>query len=202
MLSRRDIRSAIITGLTTGIIAWRILEFLLPGMPIFGIPSVVFVVVVPIAWLAGVQLGYVLGSFFPPFVQFGRFVAIGFSNAMVDFGILYLGIALLPSLSTGGFSLLKAISFSIATVHSYFWNKYWAFEASASRGGTQEAVSFAGVAIASAVVNVAVATTVVAFRPDTVSIQLWVGVGAVAGSAVALIFSFIGFRMFVFRKRS
>lgn len=199
ILSTRDFVSALITGLTTGIIAWRILVFLnvmLPGQ----IPPVILVPIVPVLWILGVQLGYVLAIAFKPFEQFGRFAAIGFSNAAVDFGVLYLAIAITGYAGGLAYSLLKAISFSVATVHSYFWNKSWAFDASGSNGGATEVARFVSVALASLVVNVAVASAVVALGSSGVDANAWAGIGAVVGSAAALVFSFVGFRVFVFRK--
>jgi putative flippase GtrA len=201
LLSRRDIRSALITGLTTGIIAWRILVFLDASLPL-GVPPAALALIVPLCWLAGVQLGYFLGMFVRPFVQFGRFAAIGFTNAAVDFGVLYLGIALTGIASGSGYSLLKGLSFLVATLHSYLWNKYWAFDAGGSRGGTREAASFMSVAVVSILVNVGVASLVVAAGPlFGLTAAAWAGVGAAAGSATSLILSFVGFRLFVFRKK-
>jgi putative flippase GtrA len=199
-LSRRDIVSSLITGLTTGAIAWGILSYLGRGLP-FGFPSAALVVVVPLAWLAGVQLGYALGVWFRPFIQFGRFACIGFANAAVDFGVLYLGIALTGGTTGAAYTLLKSFSFAVAVLHSYVWNKTWAFDASKSRGGSREAASFVGVALAGLLVNVAVASLVVAVHPSGFEPRAWAGVGAVTGSAAALIFSFIGFRVFVFKRK-
>ncbi len=198
-LSRKDVFSALVTGLTTGIIAWLILAYLGHALP-FGIAPVLLVPLLPAAWLAGVQLGYALSMMFRPFMQFGRYAAIGFTNAAVDFGVLYIFIAVTGSAAGIAFSLFKTVSFLIATVHSYLWNKYWAFDAGHSRGGKKEFVSFVSVAVASLLVNVTIASLVVAIRPETINAQSWAGIGAVAGSAVALIFSFIGFRLLVFRK--
>ena len=201
LLSRRDIRSAFLTGLTTGVIAWRILVFLGGSLPL-GIPPVALVLIVPMLWLAGVQLGYFLGMFVRPFVQFGRFAAIGFTNAAVDFGVLYLGIALTGVAAGAGYSALKAFSFLIATIHSYLWNKYWAFDAGGSQGGAREASAFASVAVVSILINVGVASLVVAAGPlFGLDERAWAGIGAAAGSATSLILSFIGFRLFVFKKK-
>jgi putative flippase GtrA len=89
----------------------------------------------------------------------------------------------------------------VATVHSYFWNKYWAFEAGRSRGGAREAASFFSVALGAILVNVGVASLVVALRPASMDAEVWAGIGAIAGSATALILSFVGFRLFVFGKK-
>lgn len=54
-----------------------------------GIDPVVLPLIIPFLWVAGVQLGYLLGQFMKPFTQFGRFACIGFANAAVDFGVFY-----------------------------------------------------------------------------------------------------------------
>lgn len=199
IVNQKDVRSAIITGLTTGIIGWRVLTFLgavLPG----GIDPIILVPVVPVLWVLGVQLGYFLSAFFQPFAQFGRFACIGFANAAVDFGVLYTLIALGGVAEGTAFSLFKAVSFSFAVVHSYLWNKYWAFDAMRTSGDRREALSFIGVSLAGMAVNVGVASFVVALRPEAFAAASWAGIAAIVGSAAALVFSFTGFRVFVFRR--
>ena len=200
IVDKKDIRSAVITGLTTGVIGWRGLAFLGQTLPA-GIDPIILVPLVPILWVAGVQLGYFLSMFFRPFGQFGRFACIGFANAAVDFGVLYTLIGLTGVAEGTSFSLFKAISFSFAVVHSYLWNKYWAFEAVHTLGDNRELLSFIGVSLASLVVNVGVASLVVAARPGSFDAASWAGISAIVGSAVSLIFSFTGFRVFVFRKK-
>lgn len=62
--------------------------------------------------------------------QFFRFAGIGFLNSAVDFAVL--NVLIVASGVSAGFSLslLNAISFSMAVIHSYVWNKYWAFGSS------------------------------------------------------------------------
>lgn len=199
-LTSRDIRSAVITGLTTGIIGWRVLVYLGHGLP-FGLHPLILVLAAPVAWIAGVQFGYALGTLFSPFIQFGRFVAIGFANAAVDFGVLYLLIAASGRAEGIAYSIFKAMSFAVATAHSYYWNKNWTFEASSNARGQREITSFISVALVSLLVNVAVASIVVASRPAGAHVPTWAGIGAVAGAATAIIISFVGFRVFVFKKK-
>jgi putative flippase GtrA len=198
LLSKFDIRSALITGLTTGVVLWRVMLFL-GHATIMGVPTGLFALIVPVLWLAGVQLGYFLGMWMQGFIQFGRFVAIGFANAAVDFGVLYLLIAATGLAAGIAYSAFKTISFSVATFHSYYWNKHWTFESSRSRDG-KEFLSFLFVAVGSLLVNVAIASAVLGLRPDGITPASWAGIAAIAGSGVALIFSFLGFRMFVFKR--
>lgn len=199
--SKKDLIFSLITGFYTGFIIWRIFDFL--EIPMFkGISFVWLVVLVPILWILGVNLGYFLGRWFGFFNQFGKFSAIGFSNAAVDFGILNLFIFYSGLAAGVWFSVFKTISFITAAIHSYFWNKYWSFEAGRSGVSGQEFFKFFIISVIATLVNVIAASIVVNIIGSQfgASPEAWANIGAVVGSAVALIFSFIGFRKFVFKK--
>lgn len=192
---RRDLQYSVMSGLITGFIIWRLALFLeLPEFSDFPYWPAVFVV--PIVWFAGVNLGYFLGRWFSPFNQFGRFAAVGFTNAAVDFGILNLFIALTGITAGVFYVVFKTVSFWGGLTNSYVFNKHWTFEAGASGGGKKEFFKFTGIVIVVAFVNVGVASFVVNFiNPiGNLSPQVWANVGAVSGSAAALLLSFSGFR--------
>ena len=197
---------SIITGLITGFMAWQILVFL--DKPEFmGFSMAWLLVLVPVLWILGVNLGYFLGRWFGFFNQFGKFAAIGFTNAAVDFGVLNLLIANTGVTAGVWYSVFKATSFISAIVPSYFWNKHWSFssnqgDALMSSGGGFEFAKFISVAVVSIFINTGTASLVVNFvNPfGGVSVQVWANIGAVAGSAVALILSFVGFKTLVFKK--
>lgn len=134
--------------------------------------------------------------------QFIRFVVTGVLNTAIDFFVLYLLIRL-SRYSTGVYySVFKGMSFTLATVNSYLLNKFWTFGAGRSGGGVGEAGRFIAVALVSLVVNITTASIVVALDPlGGISATLWALVGAAAGSGASLIFSFVGFRLFVFSKK-
>lgn len=203
--TKRDLMFSLITGLITGFAAWKILVFL--GKPeLMGFSMAWLMVLVPVLWILGVNLGYFLGRWFGFFNQFGKFAAIGFTNAAVDFGVLNLLIANTGVTAGVWYSVFKATSFISAIVPSYFWNKHWSFSASdgdaRETGGVFEFAKFVSVAVVSILVNTGVASFVVNFVDPVLGldVKVWANVGAVAGSAVALIFSFVGFKLAVFKK--
>lgn len=199
--TKKDLYFSLITGLTTGFIFWQILVFL--KAPNFGLPShTLWVIIVPILWILGVNLGYFLGQWLVFFNQFGKYAAIGFTNAAVDFGVLNLLIALSSVASGLIFTIFKTLSFITAVTHSYFWNRCWAFESKGENKG-QEFFKFTVVNIIVALVNVGTASFVVnGVNPlFGLSENVWANVGAVAGTALAFTFNFIGFRMIVFKKK-
>jgi putative flippase GtrA len=198
-LSKGDVLFSVITGATAGLIVWRICEFL--GIPRYGGVSYGWLVmIVPTLWMAGVRFGYFLSRWHDGFAQFGRFSAIGFTNASIDFGVLNLLMAVTGLAAGFYFSLFKALSFAVATIHSYFWNKYWSFEALETGFGKVEMLKFFAAAGIAVLVNVTVASLAVNFgRPVLVfSPEQWANVGAVAGAAAALLVSFTGFKWIVF----
>jgi putative flippase GtrA len=201
--SKKDLFFAIITGLLTGVIAWRIFVFLGKDT-FFGIPTISLIVIIPILWIVGVSLGYFLGRWMKFFNQFGKFVAVGFTNFTVDSGVLYLLIGLTGEAAGIQYAGFKAISFLCAVMLSYVWNRNWVFGAKKNPAIRQEFVKFFGVNIGAIVVNLAVAFIVVnVIKPHFgITLEGWAGVGAIVGSACALLLSFVGFKKAVFPSQT
>lgn len=202
--TKRDLIGSVVTGLTTGIIVWRLAVYLRGTDSLFGVPFAALAILIPVLWVISVNFGYFLGRWFAFFNQFGKYVAIGFTNAAVDFGVfnfLYVlsGITLQERVL---FVVFKASSFIVAALHSYFWNKKWAFDASESRGGTREFAFFFVVNCLALIINAAIAYAVAQMYNPSLGIteKVWANIGLIAGSATALVFSFIGFKMVVFKK--
>lgn len=199
-LNKHDIVGALITGLTAGFAGWKVFDYV--GVPqVAGVGWVWLVLIIPIAWIAGIELGYLLARRWKFFEQFGKFAAIGFTNSAVDFGIFNFIFAL-SGQRHEYFIISNIISFCIAAVHSFLWNKYWAFGASSSEGGLWEIAKFISVLLSAVAVN-----TVIGYVAFTSGIALGGGttaaanLGKIAGSAVALLITFIGFRLIVFKRK-
>lgn len=198
--TKKDFWGSVFTGLTTGFIGFLVADFL--GVPRFaGLSFGWLVAVVPVLWIAGVYFGFFLGRFLSFMNQFGKFAAVGFTNFAVDLGVLNLEIAQTGQNRGVWYAVFAGVSFCVASLHSYFWNRVWVFDGS-SRGGAGEFVKFFVVTVASLAVNIAVAASIVNFLPPQfgLSANQWASAGKIAGSAVALIASFLGFRLVVFKK--
>jgi putative flippase GtrA len=201
-MSKRDLIFSVATGLITGFSVWRIFDFL--EVPMYGGVSYAWLlVVVPVLWILGVNLGHFLGRRFSLFSQFGKFVAIGFTNAAVDFGVLNI-LIFATGVSDGiWYSVFKGTSFVCAVIPSFFWNKYWAFEAGGTGKGWAEFLKFMGVMLVAVLINDGAASLVVNYVHPVFGLgaHAWANVSAVVGSAVALIFSFTGFKVAVFKTK-
>lgn len=198
--NKKDFYFSIITGLITGFVAWQVLTFL--NVAKFNNISFAWLMLfIPILWILGVNLGYFLSRWFGFFNQFGKFAVVGFTNAAVYFGILNSLIYVSGFNSGLWYSLFVAGAFIIGTAHSYFWNKFWVFE---SRGQSvkNELSKFFGVYLIAGLVNTGTASAVVNLTTPLFGLTAdqWANVGGIVGSAVALVISFTGVKLAVFRK--
>ena len=145
--------------------------------------------------------------------QFGKFVIVGVINTGVDFLVLNIEIKITGITSGGSIFILNAISFSIATVNSYFLNKFWTFQDKGQTGQTAKfsqflAVSFVGIVINSAIVYLMTTfitpffgiSAILALVAGKNVNQLWANVTKLAATAISLIWNFIGYKIWVFKK--
>lgn len=146
---------------------------------------------------------------YPAIGQFIRFGLIGGMNTGVDLVILNILMFLTGFVDGTPYTLFKSISFLFAATFSYFMNKRWAFKDTSKKKSVQKFSQFFIVSIIGAVINVSVATLVVAYLKPMVgneifsigiSGQLWGTVGALFGTAVGLVWNFFGYKFLVFKK--
>jgi putative flippase GtrA len=135
-------------------------------------------------------------EFFVLVQQFVKFFVVGVSNTLVDLIVLNWLIWLFSISAGPGYSLFKAISFIIANLNSYFWNKKWTFKT--ARGDFRQ---FFVVSLVGLLVNVAAASFVVNFIGPQFGLtsKIWANVGALTGSVIGLLWNFLGYKFIVFK---
>lgn len=141
--------------------------------------------------------------------QFIRFGIIGVINTGVDLIILNLLMFIFDKQSGIEFTIFKTVSFTVAVVSSYFLNKYWAFEDKNKKEEVKKFSQFIAISIVGAFINVGVASLVVnylapnfliSFVNISLDSQLWGTFGALCGTAIGLIWNFMGYKFVVFKK--
>lgn len=148
--------------------------------------------------------GFLVLSFFSRWLnvllQITKFIIVGGLNTFLDFAVLNFLIASSGIASGAGFSFFKGISFLVAVVNSYFWNKHWTFESTANKN--LEFIQFIVVSAIGLFINVGVASFIVNSigAPGTISDALWANIGALIAVAASLIWNFFGYKFIVFRK--
>jgi putative flippase GtrA len=145
---------------------------------------------------------------YPIIRQFLRFAVIGVINTGVDLLVLNLLMIVFDQRDGIHFTIFKTVSFAIAVISSYFLNKYWAFEDKNKKEEVRKFSQFIAVSIIGALINVGIASLVVSIRPDafitSVSVdtfnQIWGNFAALCGTAIGLIWNFLGYKFVVFKK--
>ncbi|MDQ1283662.1 MAG: hypothetical protein QG620_10 [Patescibacteria group bacterium] len=142
---------------------------------------------------------------FPVVEQFAKFVLIGAMNTLVDLGVL--NVLMFSSGFSEGiyYSFFKAVSFTVAVILSYNLNKRWTFNDVSDEDRAKKFTQFLTVSIVGAIINISVATAVVTYVKPMVDVafltsQLWGNIGALSGTAIGLVWNFLGYKFIVFKK--
>lgn len=142
--------------------------------------------------------------------QFLKFAMIGVLNTFVDLAVLNAATIISGVTEGSGYAVQKGLSFLVAVTFSYFLNKYWAFQDKSKEEEGKKFSQFLLVSIVGMLINVSVATITVTYLKtpinDILNIQflmndqLWVSIGGLAGTAVGLVWNFVGYKIWVFKK--
>ena len=74
--------------------------------------------------------------------RFSKFTVVGFSNAVVDIGILNLFLLLASTRDPTVLALYNGVALVLANINSYFWNTRWTFKSRAKRRDARQRVLF------------------------------------------------------------
>jgi len=134
--------------------------------------------------------------------RYGRFLVVGFSNALVDLGVLNLLLVLYPTHAVLNLLADNTVAVALAILNSYLWNTRWTFRATAT-GGVRQRVLFGLQALLNIALNNLVLFSLSGLLPSTSGIGYLIGSNAVKLVAmfVASTASFVLLRTVVFRAR-
>jgi len=125
----------------------------------------------------------------------GRFFLVGAFADVIDIKVYQLLFFVLP-FST----FIKAISFLVATLIKYWWNKGWAFfkEGAESKHTPKEILLFFGVTLIGLLLNVA---SFYFFDKIETGLEpkLWTEVSIILAALVAAVWNFLGYKFLVFK---
>ncbi len=209
-MKKTDLKAALVIGAGVGLLIQPIIENIMRGSAALvflfgtgalGLPTrliilIFFAVLAPLALF----VGYLLGKILPVIYQFTKFAAVGTLNSFINVGVLNL-LSLLTGVASGiWIPVFATVAFLAATTNSFFWNKYWTF---GTHGGPKagETVKFYVIAGVGWILNTSAISVVVNYlRPQSVSPELWLNIGALAGIVVSFLWDFFGYKYLVFKE--
>ena len=202
-LSKQDTVSIFVLGEIVGVCGYAIVRVqgfdaaLARFVPAPVMPAL-FIIGIPVGALVSLLVASVIAKKIPVIYQIAKFIAVGVSNTMIDWGVLNL--LLVPlGLGTASYVGGKGLSFAVATLNSYFWNKTWTFQRKEMKGAGKEALQFYLLTAVGLGINVGAATLFKEIGPNT---KFWAGILA-PGFATLLSagWDFFAYRFIVFRQK-
>ena len=206
--------SEILGSLAIGeVVAWLLFIMVRVNAPELPIPQdtasslssfttgVMLAIALPILSVVGLYAAYFLARKIKVIYQAAKFILVGALNTFIDLGVLNLFI-LVTSVASGYlFVTFKGISFTIAVINSYFWNKHWTFKSGKDETG-REFIQFIIVSVIGFFINIGTAAFIVnGIGPQAgIGESLWATVGALAAVVTSLGWNFIGYKFWVFKE--
>jgi putative flippase GtrA len=134
--------------------------------------------------------------------QFSVFVIIGGINTVIDFSILNIEIKITGITSGSGLFVMNTISFLVAVMNSYFMNKYWTFHDVTKSHEETKFAQFITVSLIGSGINSSIVYGITTHISPLFAITplLWANIAKLLATGISLIWNFIGYKLFVFKK--
>jgi dolichyl-phosphate beta-glucosyltransferase len=160
-----------------------------------------FPIILPILALFGLWFSFWLGKKILVIFQAAKFALVGILNTLIDLGLLNF-LIFISGINKGlGYSIFKGISFTVAVINSYFWNKFWTFRKSKTAQTGKEFMQFLIVSLIGFGFNVGIASLVVNIIGVQfgLSKEIWANIGAISATTFAMLWNFVGYKFIVFK---
>ena len=214
-MPKKDLGFSSGAGILIGILLLPILKVAKPelfdALAIFIVPF--FLIATPLGTLIAYKIGLRLEIVW----QLAKYVVVGGMNTLVDIGILTIVILVSKNFGVSAedliysgiltitfYSIYKGLSFIIANINSFFWNKYWTFSSkNTQQKSPAQFVQFFTVSLIGLLTNVFIASLVFRSVPafGGLNHDQWGLIGAAAGSLAGMIWNFLGYKFIVFEKK-
>jgi putative flippase GtrA len=196
---KKDIFFALIIGIVSALLIWPLWLNLGIFLNYWSF-RFVLLIICPLGAISILLIAQWLKKINNIFWQFAKYGLVGILNTLLDFGILNL-LSYLTKIYQGGWLIFfNFFAFFIANINSYFWNKYWTF-GKEDKGKTQEFTKFFVVSLIGYGLNSLALWAVTTSSPMfDLSVAQWENIGKLLGTILSLIWNFIGYKIFVFKK--
>ena len=196
-------KSDIVAVVVLGEILAVFLNFVLKGLEIvFPYPIWILFAALPILALIAVYIAYLIGRKFLIVFQFAKYATVGLANTAVDFGILNLLMWSTRIYSGKNLFWLNSISFLVAVIHSYVWNKLWTFKAKEKTAAAKQFLQFLVVSIIGVLINSGIVYIITTWVNPMTGKETWANLAKVAATIISLLWNFIGYKFIVFKKKN
>jgi putative flippase GtrA len=134
-------------------------------------------------------------------LEFLRFSLVGLINTIIDLSVLNFLMFLFKTQNPFFFFVFKSISFILAVINSYFMNNYITFLK--KKIVIKDMLPFIGLSIVGLIVNSIVASVSFYFLvgyKEILSVSLITTISGIIGSVITMIFNYLSYSHFIFKK--
>lgn len=203
LATKKDFLLVAIIGVIFGAFAIPIFENIQPpGWELTFLSAMILIISFALFAMFAIWIAGLIGKKFPEVFQFAKYAAAGSMNAATDLGLFNLFSLIFQIFSGPLIIVFNVISFSVAVTNSYFWNNLWAFKREGFIPKFSEYAKFVSITIGSVILNtiiVYVVTTVIG-APEGFTGGQWENVAKLIAVPVSVIWNFIGYKLFVFKR--
>lgn len=197
-MTKRDALFGAIIGFIIGALASVYLGLIGKEFPLQGIYFLVF----PVLTVLGLFVASLIAKKIPVVYQIAKFGAVGVSNTLIDFLVLLIianYFSIFKGWEVGSFNI---ISFTLANVNSFFWNRHWTFEAKEGGKTPMEFGVFFIVSLGGLFVNTSIVAAASTYISPLfgLSEKLWLVAAKIIATLASLVWNFVGYKFFVFKK--
>ena len=198
-VAKKDYLLVAIIGFVSGLLILPIIKNI--NFNLTAIRGAAIVIALTVLAIVALWIASLISRKIPIILQVAKFSATGVLNTLLDIGVLNLLMFMFAITAGAGYSIFKGISFIVANINSYFWNKYWTFGASNS-ANTKEFGQFFAVSFIGFLINTGSASLIVNYINPLagISAPLWANVGAIIATLASLIWNFLGYKFIVFKR--
>lgn len=136
-------------------------------------------------------------------VQIVKFGIVGVSNTVVDFAVLNFLMWVFKINSGTWMIVFNVAAFSLAVINSYIWNRYWTFKMKSREEVPEEFMKFLLISVVGVFINSGIVYSGTTFLTPLfgLSAGLWANGIKLMATGVAMIWNFIGYKLWAFRGR-
>ncbi len=208
LASKKDYALISFIGISFALFSIPILQNIkLSFLPINSVSIVLLIIFFLALANFGLWISAIIAKKIPVIFQIAKYGAVGAFNTFLDWGVVNLLIALTGIVKGGWFSVFAGTGFIVANIGSFFWNKYWTFTTATNQGNQAskdklDLIQFFAVSLIGFGVKVLAASLVVNVigTPSGFTNEQWANIGNVAGTALSMVWNFLGYKFWVFKK--
>lgn len=200
-MKKRDIIAAFIIGEVCALILLLILRFL-EASPLIVEIAKFFPLILPILSILGVYFISLFEEKTPVLFQAGKSFLVGILNTFIDLGILTILMESFQVFEGLLYLIFTGISFTVATLNSFFWNKFWTFEKRETKEALKETSQFYLITTGGFLIHLGIASFLVnVLGPQFgISKEVWAYIGKIVAVILGFGWNFFGYKFIVFKR--